>query len=233
MNISKTTSVAALALLAVTLGACKHNDGAQVAGWTLVDPTQRHPILVSQEPATLHLNVAEGSTRLSPVQRADVLDFSAKYRAADAGNSRLVISAPSGSANEVAAMAVVHDLKGVLTNNGFSQSDISVEAYQSDDNSEGTVKISYLRYVAQGPECGHWGTNLARQPDNMNFPNLGCATQRNFAAQIANPADLLGPRSETARGAERRTVAWEKYIAGDVTTAKKTKDERVDTRASE
>lgn len=231
-SLTRLSGIAAVALLATTVAGCKSaHEGSQVAGWNLVDPAQRHPIMVSQEPSTLTLNVPAGSTRLSPTQRADLLDFTARYRAADAGNSRLVISAPSGSQNEVSAMSAVQEVRSILTSNGFSESDISVEAYLSEGSAASPLRISYLRYVAQGPECGHWSTNLARQPDNLNHPNMGCATQKNFAAMVSNPADLLGPRTVTARGSERREVAWDKYVKGDVTTSAKTDDEKVDTRS--
>ena len=55
------------------------------------------------------------------------------------------------------------------------------------------IRLSYLRYVAEAPECGQWPTNLAEDYRNLPYPNLGCAQQHNLAAQIANPADLLGP----------------------------------------
>ena len=56
--------------LAVILAACKHgDDGARVAGWSLVDPSEAHPILVSQKPSTLSLEVSRGSYGLSPAQR--------------------------------------------------------------------------------------------------------------------------------------------------------------------
>ena len=46
---SRALAVIPLLFVAVTLGACKHGEGGtQVDGWTLVDPTQRHPIMVSQ-----------------------------------------------------------------------------------------------------------------------------------------------------------------------------------------
>jgi pilus assembly protein CpaD len=54
---------------------------------------------------------------------------------------------------------------------------------------------------------------------NLPYPNFGCATQRNFGAQVANPADLLGPRSETARSSERRDQVWSKYVKGAATGA--------------
>ena len=65
-----------LLFVAATLGACKHGDaGTQVDGWTLADPSQRHPIMVSQQPSHLNLTVARGSQGLTPSQRAEVLDF--------------------------------------------------------------------------------------------------------------------------------------------------------------
>ncbi len=213
--------------LAVMLAACKHgDDGARVAGWTLVDPAEQHPILVSQKPSTLSLHVARGSYGLSPVQRADVLDFATRYRMSDTGNSRMVIAAPSGSSNEIAALKAVHQVRTILADLGFGDAAISVEPYPAGKGGA-PVRVSYLRYVAEAPECGIWPTNLAHDPGNTPYANLGCATQRNFAMQVANPADLLGPRTMTDRSSERRDVVFGKYIRGDTTAAKKSEDERV------
>jgi pilus assembly protein CpaD len=44
---------------------------------------------------------------------------------------------------------------------------------------------------------------------------------------VANPSDLLGPRSETARSGERRDQVWGKYVTGQPTGARKSIDERV------
>jgi pilus assembly protein CpaD len=215
--------------LAVLAAACKHgDDGSRVAGWSLVDPAQNHPILVSQKPSTLTLDVSRGSYGLSPAQRADVIDFATRFRVRDTGNSRLVIAAPSGSRNEVAAMRAVHQVRSILADLGFGDGAISVQPYQA-ENGYAPVRVSYMKYVAEAPECGIWPTNLARDPGNVPYANFGCATQRNFAMQVANPADLLGPRTMTDRSSERRDVVFGKYIRGDTTGSKKTNDERVRT----
>ena len=39
--------------------------GPEVAGWTLIEPTERHPILVSQQPETMTIAVRRGSYGLS------------------------------------------------------------------------------------------------------------------------------------------------------------------------
>ena len=64
-----------VSLLALALAGCKTLDdepGAHVAGWTIVDPTQRHPIMVSQQPSTLTVRVARGSQGLTPAQKGQV-----------------------------------------------------------------------------------------------------------------------------------------------------------------
>ena len=97
-------SVAASALLA----GCGHDkEGSRVAGWSAVDPAQRHPIMVTQQPTTLSVRVARGNYGLSPHQRAQVVGFLERYRGLDAGNSRMIVEVPSGSPNEVAAMQAV------------------------------------------------------------------------------------------------------------------------------
>jgi len=223
--------IGALCLGTLALAGCKHDDNTRVAGWTLTDPDQRHPILVSQKPTTLLLRVARGSAGLGPHARAQLLDFSEHYRASDTGNSRLVIEVPSGSANEVAAVAAADEARRLLRERGMPDSDIAVEAY-SDGGQEPPIRISYLKYVAEAPECGRIPTNIGRDPDNMPSPNLGCATQHNFAMQIANPSDLLEPRSETPRSSERRQNIWTKYLKGETTAAAKSDDEHVNTKGS-
>lgn len=218
--------LAACAVLA--LAGCKTTeDPTRVAGWTLVDPSERHPILVSQQPTSDVLRIARGSNGLSPAQRARLLDFANHFRATDAGNSRLVIEAPSGAANEVSTMRAVGEIRSLLADQGFGESTISVQAYNAADQTDPPIRVSYLRYVAQAPQCGDWSTNLAYDPMNLPYQDLGCANQHNLAVMVANPSDLVTPRSETARSSERRDVTWSKYVRGQPTGAAKSADERV------
>ena len=224
-----------LVLAAVAMAGCKHDqEAAQVAGWSLIDPTQRHPIMVSQQPANLNVVVARGSQGLTPAQRAEVIDFAGHYRAGDAGNSRLIISAPSGSPNEVASMNAVQDIHALLTESGFNEATIAVEAYHEEGNSSAPVRISYMRFVAEGPSCGsNWSENLGSNPRNTTAPNHGCANQHNLAAMVSNPADLLGPRTEGPRYSERRDTVMNKWVKGDTTGAQKSEDERVRVKGAE
>lgn len=209
--------VVTIAMLSVFSGGCQYDRamGPAVAGWTLVDPEQRHPILVSQQPATLSLHVSRNSDGLTPKQRALVLQFSSHSSASDSGNSRIVISAPSGSANEGASMQAADEVRQLLINTGYSETTISVEAYQAYGR-DAPLRLSYMRYVAEAPNCGQdWSQNLARTYQNTPYPNFGCAGQRNLAVQVANPADLLGPRTMTSRDSNRRDDMYSKYVKGE------------------
>ena len=226
----RSVPAAIAAALSLSLAGCGHDEMTQKGpNFDLVEPAQRHPILVTQQPSNLTLPVRRGSSGLSPKERADVLDFAQHFRAGDAGDSRLVIQAPSGSGNEIAAMEAVQQVRALLADNGFADSSISVEAYDADHRGDAPVKVSYMRYVAEAPECGNWPTNVAYEPNNLPMPNLGCAAQRNFAAMVANPADLLGPRTVTPRSGERRDVVWEKYQKGETTASAKNEDGKTST----
>lgn len=221
-----------LALAALAVAGCRDEEGpTRVAGWSLIDPAQRHPILVRREPEHLKLSVARGSHGLSPAQKAEVADFAARARAADAGNTKLVIAAPAGADNEIEAARAVDQIRYVLSESGIAETAVGLEGYSANGERTPPVRVSFTRYVAQAPECGNWPTNLAREPQNLPYHNFGCATNRNFGNMVANPADLIEPRSETDRSSERRGVVWGKYVKGDHTGADRPpdKDEKLTT----
>lgn len=223
-----TAAVLSAAAVALLLAGCRPGDeSTKVAGWSLIEPSQRHPIMVTQKPTTLALRVSRGNYGLSPHQRAQVISFIERYQGLDAGNSRMVIAAPSGAANEVASMQAVAEIRSLLSEAGFDAAKVGIEAVQAGGDANAPIRISYLRYVAEGPECGKWPTNLGETSNNLNYPNLGCATQANFAAMIANPADLVAPRTSSGRSGEREHIIWEKYVKGESTISTKQGDEKV------
>ena len=234
LNRSGICKVLMVTVAVLAIGGCKNEgQGTQVAGWSLVDPEQRHPIMVTQEPANLNLHVARGSQGLTPQQRSDVVEFAGKYRASDNGNSRLVVSVPGGGGNESSAMSAADDVRQLLLQGGFPESAVSVEAYH-DDSGNPPLRITYMRYVAQGPECGNnWSENLASNSSNVGHPNFGCANQHNLAAMVANPADLLGPRTMGDRYSDRRDHVMENWVKGKPTGAEKSEDERVRVKGAE
>jgi pilus assembly protein CpaD len=83
--------------------------------------------------------------------------------------------------------------------------------------------LTYPKIVAEAGPCGVWPEDLGPSIknksylDNKPYYNLGCANQRNLAAMIDNPADLVQPRPETPAYTSRRTVAFDKYRKGTST----------------
>lgn len=221
-------AAATLVLIGLSTSACRDEEHARVAGWSMIDPAQRHAIRVSREPEQMSLRVSRSSRGLSPQQRAQVVDFAARARAADAGNTKIVIASPAGSPNEVSSARAVDQIRYLLGQSGIADSSIGLEAYHANGEVRPPVRMAFVRYVAHAPECGYWPSNLARETHNIPYENFGCATQRNFANQVANPGDLVEPRSETERSGERRDKAWENYTQGKPTGAERSKDERSD-----
>jgi len=231
-SLSGSASKIAIALcLTMGLAACSGDPwekGEKIKSWTLADHAQRHPILVSKKPASLSLDVRSYAYGLAPSQKSKLISFLSQYRAQDSGNSKIRIKAPSGAGNEVAAMQAVREIKRIAEDFGFNGSTIHVTPYNGGNDHEPPIRLSYLRYVAEGPECGKdWSQNLAQTGTNLPYPDFGCADQRNLAALVANPADLLGPRTMTPRPGEVRDGVWEKFKKGESTISQKQQDERV------
>ena len=227
---STIVKIALVSSLALSVAACRgHNNDAHVAGWLRIDHDERHPITVTKQPATMSVPVHRGTYGLVPGQQARLSRFLSRYKARDTGNSKLHLSVPSGSANEVEAMQVVTEMRHLIGEYGFDPTLVKVKPYQARRGSQPPIRVSYSRYVAEGPDCGNWPTNLARQFDNMHYENYGCAVQKNIAAQIANPADLLGPRTMTPRSEDRRKDVWGKYLEGKPTHAERSKQETAGT----
>ena len=53
---------------------------------------------------------------------------------------------------------------------------------------------------------------------NQPYWNFGCAMQRNLAAMVDNPADLVQPRGEIPPYAPRRSVVLDKWHKGQTTS---------------
>lgn len=182
----------------------------------LANPNERHPILVSNSQARLDIPVYAGSYGLTRSQESQLYSFLSDY--GRSRGSQLVIMAPTGG-DERATRAVFTDVKRVLRGRGFTENMVVLQTYSPGYKAAHAIRLSYDRFVAEGPTCPDWSENLAFDPNNMPYPNMGCATQRNLAAQIANPRDLVQPANESPRSSERRDTVWDKYVKGEPTGA--------------
>lgn len=203
--------------LAMTAGGCAQGPRMD-APFTLSDPTQRHPIKVGEGQAILELSAPRGARGLTGTQWNRLYNYLAKYN--ETGTSGIVVRTPSGSGNQAEAKRVYSDVRHAMRRSGISPRDVKVRSYHASHVGSAPVRLSFMELRAQGPDCGDWSENLARNPANLPSPNMGCATQRNLAAMIADPNDLLQPRGEAPRPGERRDTVWGKYVKGEPTGAK-------------
>lgn len=217
-------NLALVGIAAAIVAGCNAHAGKQVRGWVVADPSERHPIHVDKREALLEISVPRGANGMTHQQRADAHAFVSNYRAG--GEGRLVIRAPSGSPNEIAAMRAVDEVRRMVQRAGISRRAVNFEPYTADGDPFAAVRMSYERIVAIAPECGHWPKNLAQDPRNLPYANFGCASQRNLAHMVADPRDLLGPRQSTPRSSERRDVVWDKYIKGETTITERAEEEK-------
>jgi pilus assembly protein CpaD len=108
---------------------------------------------------------------------------------------------------------------------GVPRDGIKLRHYTPDDpRTLATVRLTYPRMAAVAGPCGVWPEDLGpsiKDPnyfENKSYYNFGCAYQRNMAAMVENPADLVQPRPETPSYTARRTEGFDKYRKGTTTT---------------
>lgn len=208
------------------LAGCGHNYGGRVSeiqSFNSGSVEKRHPIVLAKKPVAMAVPISRRGGGLSPEQKLAVQAFIGDYRRK--GEGHLTVVTPAGGSSEGAGYQTANEVRELAESAGIPASAISVEAY-SGGGSQPPVKLSFVNYEAEGPECGLWPDNLARNSLNEHYTNYGCAQQHNLAAMLDNPRDLKGPRPETARFSERRDVIWLKYITGQSTIAEKKSEEK-------
>jgi len=206
---------------AVALGACTHE--REIVTATVPDDYRlRHPIAVEEANQSIVIFVGEARGGLSASQRADVIGLAHTWRRE--GTGTVVADVPVGTANARAAAATFRDIKGVLAAGGVPPHGIRLHTYRPEDPEIlPTIRLSYPKITAVAGPCGLWPDDLGPSIDNpaynqnKSYENFGCATQRNLAAMIDNPADLEQPRSESPAYTARRTAAFAKYRKGEST----------------
>ncbi len=180
----------------------------------------RHPISITEKDHTLRVFIGVNRGSLNPEQRAEVLAFAQSWREAATGG--VIIDVPVGTANEQSSAAAMHEIQSILAATGVPPASIVVRTYRVTLRTLAPVRITYPHMAAQAGPCGLWpediGPSMTRDYfENQPSWNYGCATQRNLAAMVANPADLVQPRAETPAYAMRRTTVLEHYRAGQAT----------------
>ena len=212
-----------LAGLSVVLGACNYTTGEIVTSSVPDDYRQRHPIAVTEANRSIVIFVGQARGGLTVAQRSDVMGLARTW--VSEGTGAIVADVPVDTANAGAAAAAFREVRSVLAAGGVPSRAITMHHYHPNDiRTLPTIRLSYPRIAAVAGPCGLWPEDLGpsindpRYGENKDYYNFGCANQRNLAAMIDNPSDLVQPRSESPAYTARRSEAFEKYRKGETTT---------------
>ena len=181
------------------------------------DYRARHPITLSEGEHTVRVFIGPNRGGLNPDQRADVLAFAREWR--HEATSGVVIDVPHGGPTDRAAADSMREIRSILNAAGVPRRAVYVRTYRPSPSSLASIKLHYSKLTAHAGPCGLWPHDLGPDFDpnyNENRPywNLGCATQRNLAAMVADPTDLVQPRGEAPAYEARRSVAIDKWQQG-------------------
>jgi pilus assembly protein CpaD len=209
--------------LSIALGACTHTDGETTAS-VPNDYKQRHPIAIQEADQSIVIFIGHARGGLSASQRADVMGLAQLWRQEATGAIRADV--PVDTPNAAAAADAFREVRSLLTAAGVPPRGIIVRHYQPNDLRQmPTIRLQYSKISAVAGPCGLWPEDLGpgihnkSYLDNKPYYNFGCANQRNLAAMVDNPADLVQPRPETPAYTTRRSEAFEKYRKGNSTAS--------------
>ena len=214
----------ALVGLSVTLGACKTFDPPIVAADPYPDDYRlRHPIAVQESNHSIVVFIGQGRGGMTAGQRADVMGIAQNWQRESTGT--IIVEVPAGTPNARSAQETMREIQAMFAAAGVPPRAVSVRQYQPRDSRHlAAIRISYPKISATAGPCGLWPEDIGPSYknksyyENKSYYNFGCAQQRNLAAMIDEPADLVQPRAETPAYTMRRNVAFEKYRKGAPTT---------------
>jgi pilus assembly protein CpaD len=212
----------ALVGAAVALGACTHTEEVATTASVPDDYRLRHPIAIQEAERSVVIFVGRARGGLSAEQRADVMGLAQTWL--HEGTGAIVADVPNGTPNARPAADTFREVQALLSAAGVPPRGITVRHYHPEDPRQlATIRLNYPKISAVAGPCGLWPEDLGPSIkdksyfENKSYYNFGCAYQRNMAAMVDNPADLVQPRPETPAYTVRRTEGFDKYRKGNTT----------------
>jgi pilus assembly protein CpaD len=222
-NLKRSLRVAvALLGASAALGACTHTDQDTVTGSIPIDYRARHPIVIQEANRTTEVFVGRARGGLTAAQRSDIAGLAETWLREGTGG--IIIDMPVNTPNARVATDSLREIQAILTAGGVPPRGITIRNYTpTDPRLFATIRVNYPRIMADAGPCGTWPEDLGPSIknkgylENRPYYNLGCASQRNLAAMVDNPSDLVQPRAETPALTSRRNIAFDKYRKGNPT----------------
>ncbi|UGV28006.1 pilus assembly protein CpaD [Rhodopseudomonas boonkerdii] len=222
-NIPRSLALAAAIVGAtIALGGCRTVAQDDVATSVPSDYRLRHPIVVEERLRSTEVFVGSFRGGLTATQRADVIAVGQSWLRE--GTGVITVEVPAHTPNARAAQESNREIRSLLAATGVPANAVAARTYTPNDPRQfATIRLGYPLVAATAGPCGTWPEDLSASIKNKSYIsnrpyyNLGCASQRNLAAMVSNPSDLVQPRPETPVYAARRTYALDKYRQGQAT----------------
>lgn len=212
----KLTVLAAVIAIASGMAGCSGDTRTGTVG-SATDPAQNHPLTAKPKEAVLVLdNISAQRIANDPNLASRIGAFT--YDFVNRGSSAMQILVGAGDVEEAAAKEIAREAVRVLVGQGVPTSRMTIRVMSGNNNVKpGTVVMRYTQWVAVAPECPGPTTNLTVDYSNTVSQNLGCTIQRNVAAMIADPRDLVQPSALEPRYGDPGEAVMRKFRRGEET----------------
>jgi pilus assembly protein CpaD len=206
----------AVALLAagMLLSGCMGNK--DVTSSIPSDYRQRHPIVLTHANDTLDVFVGSVGG-LDHRQKEDIRGFAREYMANGQGPLIAYLPADSQSAGTNAGLTGIRQMLA----GGGASGRLQIAHYHAGPGKAAPIKLSFARLKAETPSpCGYEHDEIvpsrfSANAANPQANNFGCTYQRNLAAQVADPRDLVRPRQEGPIDVDKRLAGIERIRESD------------------
>ena len=213
----------ALIGLGVALSGCMRTGEEVTTASVPEDYRLRHPIAIEEANKSIVVFVGQGRGGLSAEQRADVIGLARAWLHEATG--AINVDVPVGTPNARMAADSMREIHALLGAAGVPPRGMVVRQYHPENPRHmAAIRLSYPKIAAEAGPCGLWpediGPSIKNKSyfENKQYYNFGCAFQRNMAAMIDNPSDLVQARPETPPDMMRRSAAFQKYRNTTTTT---------------
>jgi pilus assembly protein CpaD len=205
--------------LAVALSGCLRTGEEVTTASIPEDYRLRHPIAIEEANKSIVVFIGQGRGGLSAEQRADVIGLAQAW--VHEATGAINVDVPVGTPNARMAADSMREIHALLGAAGVPPRGMVVRQYHPENPRHmAAIRLSYPKISAEAGPCGLWpddiGPSIKNKSyfENKSYYNFGCAYQRNMAAMVDNPPDLVQARPETPPYTARRSEAYEKYRKG-------------------
>jgi pilus assembly protein CpaD len=170
---------------------------------------------IQVKPAPQEVLLAAHPAGLSLAQAAALRDFGWRWMNGD--RSGITVNAPEHGPDSAGVYRTASAARDYLVDQGVPAMAIQIVGYDAGGDAHAPIRVSFMHYRAEGPECGLAWSNLSDTRSNVAYPEFGCAITANIAAQVADASDFLRPRPVDPTDPLRKENALNTYRSAQVT----------------